>query len=179
MRTRAGRRPRLLTILLGGLLALFLGTAPAQETEKSAGEGAGKGATQAHGEPAREPSSGAQGDGEAARAEASAARGEGGDETEGAVRRPSANDRFFSEFPGFDLGHLSQEQRDWVLRRARSVSCTCGCRGETVGRCVVLDPTCQTARQMLQEMIERAGRLGRDETPAPAGTGAGGGGTEE
>ncbi|MFQ5768319.1 MAG: hypothetical protein ACE5ID_10100, partial [Acidobacteriota bacterium] len=58
------------------------------------------------------------------------------------------------EFPGFNLDSLSGPQRDHLLKRANSIYCTCGCRGDTVARCVVLDPTCQTARKMFQKMLD-------------------------
>ena len=72
----------------------------------------------------------------------------------------------YDEFPGYDMDSLSEGQRDWLLERANGVYCTCGCRGDTVARCVVLDPTCQTARDMLDNMLARAGRLSREELAA-------------
>jgi hypothetical protein len=61
---------------------------------------------------------------------------------------------YFSEFPGFDLSGFPAEQKKAILDQANTVFCTCGCRGETVAKCVVLDPSCGTARGMLQKMID-------------------------
>lgn len=74
--------------------------------------------------------------------------------------------QFFDEFPGYDMDNLSDGQRDWLLKRANGVYCTCGCRGDTVARCVVLDPTCQTARNMLDKILARAGQLSKEELDA-------------
>lgn len=60
----------------------------------------------------------------------------------------------FTEFPGFELGHLTATQRDELVKLANRVYCTCGCRGDTVARCVVNDPSCVTARTMLQSMLD-------------------------
>ncbi len=75
---------------------------------------------------------------------------------------------YFSEFPGFDLSTLGEPQREWLLRRANHVYCTCGCRGDTIARCVVLDPTCQTARKMLQGLLDKARDLTPEEAAADA-----------
>ncbi len=74
--------------------------------------------------------------------------------------------QFYDEFPGYDLDSLTKGQRDWLLTRANGVNCTCGCLNDTVARCVALDPTCQTARNMLTEMVSRAGKLSKEELAA-------------
>jgi hypothetical protein len=61
---------------------------------------------------------------------------------------------YFSEFPGFDLSALTPEQQNALVEKANAVYCTCGCRGESVAKCVVLDTSCTTARGMLQKMID-------------------------
>lgn len=66
----------------------------------------------------------------------------------------AVDSNLFTEFPGFELGHLSTDQHDKLVKQANSVFCTCGCRGDTVARCVVLDPSCQVARSMLQRMLD-------------------------
>ena len=66
----------------------------------------------------------------------------------------AVDSNFFTEFPGFELGDLDAPQRDKLVKQANSVYCTCGCRGDTVARCVVLDPSCQVARKMLQRMLD-------------------------
>ena len=69
----------------------------------------------------------------------------------------------FSEFPGFDLSKLPAAAREKVVKRSNTTYCTCGCKGDTVARCVVTDPTCGVARNMLQEIINRESAV-----PAPA-----------
>jgi hypothetical protein len=76
--------------------------------------------------------------------------------------------QYYAEFPGYDLDHLTSGQHAWLLKQANSIYCTCGCRGDTVARCVVLDPTCQTARQMLDKMAGKAGELTEEELKAAA-----------
>ena len=76
--------------------------------------------------------------------------------------------QYYAEFPGYDLDHLTSGQHAWLLKQANSIYCTCGCRGDTVARCVVLDPTCQTARQMLDKMAGKAGELTEEELQAAA-----------
>ena len=64
--------------------------------------------------------------------------------------------------------HLTSGQHAWLLKQANSIFCTCGCRGDTIARCVVLDPTCQTARQVLDKMASTAGQLSEEELKAAA-----------
>ncbi|MFQ5718850.1 MAG: hypothetical protein ACE5IK_04805 [Acidobacteriota bacterium] len=66
----------------------------------------------------------------------------------------AVDNNFFTEFPGFDLSHLSENQHEALVKKANSVYCTCGCRGDTVARCVTLDASCQVARKMLQKMLD-------------------------
>jgi hypothetical protein len=103
---------------------------------------------------------------ESAEAAAEALRSEGKVVSQQGNLDIAVDANFFSEFPGFELGALSQAQRDWLLKRANAVYCTCGCRGDTVARCVDLDPTCQTARKMLQGLLDQA----QKEAPEPAAT---------
>ena len=66
----------------------------------------------------------------------------------------AVDSNLFTELPGFELGHLSTAQREKLIKQSNSVFCTCGCRGDTVARCVVLDSSCQVARKMLQQMLD-------------------------
>jgi hypothetical protein len=76
--------------------------------------------------------------------------------------------QYFAEFPGYNLDHLTSGQHAWLLKQANTIYCTCGCRGDTVGRCVVTDPTCQTARKMLDKLNTTAGKLTEEELKAAA-----------
>ncbi|MFQ5671142.1 MAG: hypothetical protein ACE5HD_11590 [Acidobacteriota bacterium] len=79
----------------------------------------------------------------------------------------SVQSNVFTEFPGFNLDHLSKDQRDKLVKRANTVYCTCGCRGDTVARCVVLDPACQTARRMMKRMLDQASAADETHSASP------------
>ena len=78
----------------------------------------------------------------------------------------SVEQNVFHEFPGVELGHLTTPQRDALIKRANTVYCTCGCRGDTVARCVIMDPSCQVARKMLQKMLEAIAPADKSEANA-------------
>ena len=78
----------------------------------------------------------------------------------------SVDNNFYDKFPGFDLDELTEGQRDWLMKRANAVFCTCGCLGDTVARCVATDPTCETAREMLGKMLKQSAAMTEEELAA-------------
>lgn len=78
----------------------------------------------------------------------------------------AVDNNFYDEFPAFDMDGLTEGQRDWLLKRANAVFCTCGCRGDTVARCVATDPTCETAREMLGKMLKQSSTMTEEELAA-------------
>jgi hypothetical protein len=72
----------------------------------------------------------------------------------------------YADFPGFDLTKLPADRKQAVIERANKTYCTCGCKGDTVARCVVNDASCQAARRMLQAMIDQV----TGAAPAPVTT---------
>ena len=81
-------------------------------------------------------------------------RGEGKVVSQTGDLKIAVDSNLFTEFPGFNIDHLTTPQRDKLIKQSNSVYCTCGCRGDTVARCVVLDSSCQVARKMLQRMLD-------------------------
>jgi ABC-type transport system substrate-binding protein len=61
---------------------------------------------------------------------------------------------FFTELPGFDLASLSTRQRDKFLHRVNSEICTCGCKNDTLARCLVNDPKCPAVKGMVQTVYD-------------------------
>jgi len=61
---------------------------------------------------------------------------------------------YYDELPGLDLDKLSPERRKRVLERANTELCTCGCRGDTVARCLVKDPDCQLVKSLAKAIYE-------------------------
>lgn len=59
----------------------------------------------------------------------------------------------FENLPGFPLTGLNASQRQKFLDRVNSENCTCGCKGDTVARCVVQDPACTIAPAMATRIL--------------------------
>jgi hypothetical protein len=72
---------------------------------------------------------------------------------------------YFDKLPGIDLDKLSPQRRQRVLDRANKETCTCGCKGDTVARCLVNDPSCPLAKVLAQQIYEEE-RV-RPEVPSP------------
>lgn len=60
----------------------------------------------------------------------------------------------YDDLPGLDLEKLSPERRKRVIERANREICTCGCRGDTVARCLVKDPNCQLVKSLAKQIYE-------------------------
>lgn len=60
----------------------------------------------------------------------------------------------YDDLPGLDLKKLSPERRKRVIERANREICTCGCRGDTVARCLVKDPNCQLVKSLAKQIYE-------------------------
>lgn len=60
----------------------------------------------------------------------------------------------FENLPGFPLTDLSVEKKQKFLARANSEMCTCGCKGDTVAKCVVQDPNCQIAPALAKRILD-------------------------
>ena len=65
---------------------------------------------------------------------------------------PSAIMRF-ENVPGFPLTDVSANQKKVFLDRVNRESCSCGCVGDTVAKCVVQDPSCQVAPAMAARIL--------------------------
>ena len=61
---------------------------------------------------------------------------------------------FYDKLPGFDLDKLSPQRRQRVLERANKEACTCGCKGDTVARCLVNDPACKLVKSLAAQIYE-------------------------
>lgn len=61
---------------------------------------------------------------------------------------------YYDQLPGLDLDKLSPERRKRVIERANKESCTCGCRGDTVARCLVNDPACKLVKALARQIYE-------------------------
>ena len=61
---------------------------------------------------------------------------------------------YFDKLPGIDLDKLSPQRRQRVLERANKEPCTCGCKGDTVARCLVNDPACKLVKTLAQQIYE-------------------------
>ena len=57
---------------------------------------------------------------------------------------------FYTELPGFDLASLSKAKREKLLHRVNSEMCTCGCKNDTLARCLVNDPKCPSVKGLVQ-----------------------------
>jgi hypothetical protein len=61
---------------------------------------------------------------------------------------------YFTELPGFDLAPLSTHQREKFLHRVNSEVCTCGCKNDTLAKCLVNDPKCPAVKGMVQTVYD-------------------------
>lgn len=61
---------------------------------------------------------------------------------------------YYEQLPGLDLDKLSPERRKRVIERANKENCTCGCRGDTVARCLVNDPACKLVKALARQIYE-------------------------
>lgn len=61
---------------------------------------------------------------------------------------------YYDHLPGFDLEKLSPQRRQRVLDRANKELCTCGCKGDTVARCLVNDPNCKVVKSLAAQIVE-------------------------
>ncbi len=85
----------------------------------------------------------------------------GGGEESVAVKSPpllplqgtAATSARFENIPGFALADVSASQKKAFLDRVNTVSCSCGCVGDTVAKCIVDDPSCQVAPAMAQRIL--------------------------
>ncbi len=61
---------------------------------------------------------------------------------------------YYDKLPGIDLDKLSPQRRQRVLERANKEACTCGCKGDTVARCLVNDPACKLVKSLAAQIYE-------------------------
>ncbi|MEE9218785.1 MAG: hypothetical protein V3U98_06925 [Acidobacteriota bacterium] len=61
---------------------------------------------------------------------------------------------YYQDLPGLDLNKLSPERRKRVIERANREPCTCGCRGDTVARCLVNDPNCKFVKSLAEQIYQ-------------------------
>ena len=66
---------------------------------------------------------------------------------------------YYTELPGFDLSVLEKRQREGFLHRVNSEMCSCGCKNDTLARCLVNDQSCPLVKGMVQRVFDdvRAG----------------------
>ena len=55
-----------------------------------------------------------------------------------------ANAAYATEIPGLDLSSVTPTQKETILKRLNTESCTCGC-GRTLAQCRIEDPTCSVS----------------------------------
>lgn len=60
----------------------------------------------------------------------------------------------FDYLKGFDLDELSEKQRTMLLLKTNTLPCECGCTGDSLAKCVNVDPTCTTAPAKIREILE-------------------------
>jgi hypothetical protein len=67
---------------------------------------------------------------------------------------------YFTELPGFDVAGLKPRQREKFLQQVNSEMCTCGCKNDTLARCLINDPRCPIVKGMVQKVYDevKAGR---------------------
>jgi len=61
---------------------------------------------------------------------------------------------YFVDLPGFDVKGLPQAQREKLLQRVNSEMCTCGCKNDTLAKCLVNDPKCPTVKGLVQTVYD-------------------------
>ncbi|MBI4483836.1 MAG: hypothetical protein HY652_13235 [Acidobacteria bacterium] len=71
----------------------------------------------------------------------------------GETSEPQTQETAFKDLPGIDLAGLKPAQKDRFLKRVNTETCTCGCKGDTVARCLVEDPNCRIAPQQARAIL--------------------------
>jgi hypothetical protein len=61
---------------------------------------------------------------------------------------------YFTELPGFDVAGLKPRQREKFLQQVNSEMCTCGCKDDTLARCLINDPRCPVVKGMVQKVYD-------------------------
>ncbi|HKQ96617.1 MAG TPA: hypothetical protein VJV75_01955 [Candidatus Polarisedimenticolia bacterium] len=61
---------------------------------------------------------------------------------------------YYMDLPGFDTQSLPQAQREKLLQRVNSEMCTCGCKNDTLAKCLVNDPKCPTVKGLVQKVYD-------------------------
>jgi len=61
---------------------------------------------------------------------------------------------YYTELPGFDLTVFDTQKREKFLHRVNSEMCTCGCKNDTLARCLVNDPKCPTVKGLVQTVYD-------------------------
>ncbi|HEY3132712.1 MAG TPA: hypothetical protein VGL91_24895 [Acidobacteriota bacterium] len=67
----------------------------------------------------------------------------------------------FENLPGFPLTELNAAQKTKFLARVNSEYCNCGCKGDTIARCLVKDPACRIAPAMATRVLAEVGTSGQ------------------
>ncbi len=76
-----------------------------------------------------------------------------------------ARGNYYSILPGYDLTVLSDEERKAFLEAINTEMCPCGCTGETLGFCLVNDPSCMVVKARVRKVYKD---ITGKEPPAPA-----------
>jgi hypothetical protein len=53
-----------------------------------------------------------------------------------------------------DMASLTPEQKDKVMKRLVAENCTCGCVGDTIDKCLRVDPSCGVAVTLAMQVID-------------------------
>jgi hypothetical protein len=59
------------------------------------------------------------------------------------------------DLPGFEIAHLTDQQKLWLYHKAHLEQCSCDC-GMSVAQCRVVDPTCPVSPGRARELVEEA-----------------------
>jgi thiol-disulfide isomerase/thioredoxin len=68
-----------------------------------------------------------------------------------------SNAAYATEIPGLDLDKLTPQQKEEVLKRLNTDSCTCGC-GLTLAQCRINDPGCQVSLPIAQKLLAKVAK---------------------
>ncbi len=71
-------------------------------------------------------------------------------QTQGGV---TVMENYYLDLPGFDLSTLTPTQKDKFLERVNKEPCTCGCKNDTIARCLVNDPKCPVVRGLAEKIF--------------------------
>ena len=52
-----------------------------------------------------------------------------------------------------DFNGLSSDQLNRIVHRLRTENCTCGCQGDTIDQCLVMDPSCTVAVTLANQVL--------------------------